>query len=138
MRLYLDTNVLVTLLTNQSDRCDEDTVELLSDYSNKLYTSPICVHELIYLRQTGKVSTGKEWKNDEDVVHRLSEFGVEILPITAKHLRKEEELPLVDRHRDPLDRLIIAQAIADRATLVSSDLQFPKYCKYGLELHQNK
>ncbi len=39
---------------------------------------------------------------------------------------------------DTNDRLIIAQAISDKATLVSSDLQFPKYRKYGLSLHQNK
>ena len=41
-------------------------------------------------------------------------------------------------HRDPFDRLIIAQAISDKATLISSDLKFQWYEKYGLTFIQNK
>ncbi len=138
MKLYLDTNMLIFLLTGNKDKIDSDTWELITDYNNLLFTSPICVHEFIYLRQSGRISTGKEWKKNIDVVQRLSEFGVEVTSITTKHLREEELLPLIDGHKDPLDRLIIAQAISDKATLVSSDSEFPKYCDYGLKLHQNK
>lgn len=47
-------------------------------------------------------------------------------------------LPFIKDHRDPFDRLIIAQAISDKATLVSSDLKFQWYEKYGLDFVQNK
>ena len=41
-------------------------------------------------------------------------------------------------HRDPNDRLIIAQAISDRATLISSDRKFDRYERYGLQFMFNK
>ena len=41
-------------------------------------------------------------------------------------------------HRDPFDRMIIAQAISDKATLVSSDLKFQWYSKYGLHTILNE
>ncbi len=138
MKLYLDTNILVHILNNEDDKIDNDTLAMLTDYSNVLYTCSVCAHELIYLRQTGKVTTSKDWGKKMDVVQRLGEFGIEITAITPAHLKTEEQLPLVGKHRDPNDRLIIAQAITDRTMLVSSDLQFAQYRKYGLKLHQNK
>ncbi|MCD8288543.1 MAG: type II toxin-antitoxin system VapC family toxin [Prevotella sp.] len=137
MRLYLDTNILIYVLTEQQDKIDRDTLELIFDYSNTLYTCPICVHEFIYLRQAGKISTGKDWKESVSVVKRLEEFGITVTPLTTKHLEAEEKLPLLDDKCDPNDRLIIAQAIADKATLVSSDRQFPNYVFRGLRFHQN-
>ena len=47
-------------------------------------------------------------------------------------------LPLFDEHRDPNDRLIIAQAISDKIALVSSDRKFDMYEKYGLEFVFNR
>ena len=49
-------------------------------------------------------------------------------------------LPNIEGHTDPSDRLIIAQAVAENLTLLSSDSQFPKYKKLliGLDLIENK
>lgn len=47
-------------------------------------------------------------------------------------------LPLYDDHRDPADRLIIAQAIADRVALVSSDRKFSRYGRHGLHFVYNE
>jgi len=65
-------------------------------------------------------------------------FSIEIKPVTEKHLAEYASLPIIKEHRDPFDRLIIAQAISDKATLVSSDLKFQWYEKYGLDFIQNK
>ncbi|MCD8281961.1 MAG: PIN domain-containing protein, partial [Prevotella sp.] len=130
-------NILVFLLTRQEDKIDRDTYELLFDYSNALYTSPVCVHEFVYNRQRGRIKTGRDWKDTVSVVQRLEEFGIIILPLTAKHLEEEERLPFLDDRCDPNDRLIIAQAISDHAVLVSTDHEFPNYVQFGLKLHQN-
>ncbi|MCD8304723.1 MAG: PIN domain-containing protein [Prevotellaceae bacterium] len=137
MRLYLDTNMLIAIVTGKRDRIDDDTSEILFDYSNLLYTSAACVHELIYLLQAGKVERGKDWRKGETVLERIAGFEIEVVPIDAKHLAEEERLPLLERHKDPIDRLIVAHAIADKAMLVSSDGEFPRYVKYGLLLHRN-
>ncbi len=140
MRLYLDTNIVIYLILDNGKDIDKDTYELIADSSNLVYTSTVCVQELIHLRQIGKVFTRK--KRDKSaqipIVDMLNDLGVEIVPVNELHLKKLDELPMVEEHRDPNDRLIIAQAIADRATLVSTDLKFPEYVKFGLQLHQNK
>ena len=140
MRLYLDTNILVFLLGERKS-LDNDVLEVLFDYSNTLYTSSVCVHELIHLFQIGKISwkkqNGKPFEA-EDVLASLQEMSIEIIAIKEKHLAEYAILPIVKDHRDPFDRLIIAQAISVKATLVSSDLKFQWYEKYGLEFIQNK
>lgn len=54
------------------------------------------------------------------------------VPVSDKHLNAYAALPFVKDHRDPYDRMIISQAISDKAILVSSDLKFPWYSKFGL------
>ena len=139
MRLYLDTNILIFLL-NEKKSLDNNVLEILFDYSNVFYTSTVCVHELIHLSQIGKIL----WKKQngkpfiaEDVLGSLHEMSIEIKTITEKHLAQYASLPIIKDHHDPFDRLIIAQAISDKATLVSSDLKFKWYEKYGLDFIQN-
>ena len=117
MRLYLDTNILVFLWGDRQS-INRDVLGMIFDYSNPLYTSTTCVHELIHLFQIGKIS-------------------IKILPISEKNLQEYASLPFIKDHRDPFDRLIIAQAISDKATLISSDLKFQWYEKFGLKFIQN-
>ncbi len=140
MRLYLDTNIVVYMILEQTDNIDKGTLDILTDTSNMMYTSSVCVQEIIHLRQVGKIFAHKKRNKSSllPIVDMLNDYGIEIILINSLHLKKMDELPLVGKHRDPSDRLIIAQAIADRATLVSSDLMFPEYIKYGLQLHQNR
>ncbi len=140
MKLYLDTNILVYILLKREDDIHRDVHALLSDYSNTLSTSSICVAELIHLFQIGKVTWGR--KNNHQTSHRLVEnlkdMNIEIVPITEQHLQAYDALPLHEEHRDPNDRQIIAQAIKDKAVLVSSDHKFSAYSVYGLNFVFNK
>ena len=65
-------------------------------------------------------------------------MSIKVLPISEKNLQEYASLPFIGDHRDPFDRLIIAQAISDKSTLISSDLKFKWYEKYGLKFIQNK
>ncbi len=69
---------------------------------------------------------------------RLEELGVSMVPTTMEHIKTLMELPLYDDHRDPNDRLIIAQAMSDRVTLISSDRKFMRYGRYGLDFIFNE
>ncbi len=140
MRLYLDTNIVIFLLTEDVKSIDNDTYAMLSDDSNVLFTSAICVQELIILRQTGKLFTEKKWnrRREKSLTDMVLELGIEIVPVNELHLRRLDSLPMLAGHSDPFDRLIIAQAIADKATLVSSDKAFPRYAEQGLAFHMNK
>jgi PIN domain nuclease of toxin-antitoxin system len=50
-----------------------------------------------------------------------------LLPITFEHLDEYSRLPTYTNHRDPFDRLLIAQAIAEDLSIVSSDTRFAYY-----------
>ena len=132
MRLSLDTNILVFFLYDQDELCS-DVKEILFDYSNTLFTSSICVHELIHLCQIGKIG-----KDSNQILALMNDIGIKIEPVTQKHLSALTSLPLMGDHRDPNDRMIIAQAIVDRITLVSSDRKFSRYEKFGLNFIFNE
>ncbi|MCD8282365.1 MAG: PIN domain-containing protein [Prevotella sp.] len=141
MKIYLDTNIVIYMLAGENDNIDGNTWMLLTDPENLLYTSSVCVQELVYLKQKGKVFSEKkrhkDGKTEETLVDRILRLGAEIVPFNEHHLRQLEQLPLLDDKCDPNDRAIIAQAISDQAVLVSSDREFVHYLKYGLNLHQN-
>lgn len=140
MRYYLDTNILIYMLNRDSDELSNDVNAILMDYGNSLRTSTVCVHELIHLFQIGKLPLKRNGKDVDinDFSKWLEEMGIEIVPVSIKHLQKLASLPLPTDHRDPNDRLIIAQAISDKIALVSSDRKFDKYVKYGLNFVFNK
>ncbi|MDR2578155.1 MAG: PIN domain-containing protein [Chitinispirillales bacterium] len=57
--------------------------------------------------------------------------------VGEEHLRTLADLPQLSSHKDPTDRMIIAQAITEKITMVSSDTEFPRYVKHGLKLVSN-
>lgn len=140
MRLHLDTNILVFLICDNTS-LSKDVLEYLFDYSNTLYTSVVCVHELIHLFQIGKISARNEKGKTlraEDIVTTLDRMSIDRVAVNDRHLQVYSSLPFIRDHRDPFDRMIIAQAISDKATLVSSDLKFQWYSKYGLQTILNE
>jgi len=139
MRYYLDTNILIFMRQRLFDELSRDVEYLLDDYGNLFYTSSVCVHEFIHLCQIGKVKDSKKGYIDgSSVISWLTETGIEIRPVTERHLEAMASLPLRKDHHDPFDRLIIAQAIADGIDIVTSDRQFENYRRYGLKLTFNQ
>ncbi len=136
MRYYLDTNMLVFLLF-EPDSISKKVASILANYENLFFTSSICVIELIHLLQIGKI-TKKNWAKEKDIVSELEKVGVSIEPLQNKHLQTLSKLPIENDHRDPFDRIIIAQAISDKIALVSSDRKFLSYAKNGLQFVWNE
>lgn len=131
-RVLIDTNILVFLFT---DTLDSDTDALVRGYENQVFVSSVSVMEFIHLVRSERVKLHKAAKFDVfEFIEKNLAF--EILYPTHKHLEMLDELPLVTGHNDPNDRLIISQAMADKLELVSSDLKFVHYRKYGLQLFQ--
>jgi PIN domain nuclease of toxin-antitoxin system len=61
------------------------------------------------------------------VQHAVFDNGFVILPIEPRHTAVLASLPYPQKHRDPFDRLILAQAIAEGVPVVSSDADFDQY-----------
>lgn len=139
MRVYLDTNILAFLLLGNA-QVSEDVQAILDDYDNILMVSVVCVDELIHLCQIGKIPISKKSpiKSPTDITEWLDTYGVQIVGVNKKHLDEVANLHLYEDHRDPNDRLIIAQAISDRIPLISSDRKFDRYVKFGLDFIFNE
>jgi PIN domain nuclease of toxin-antitoxin system len=120
------------------DRLTKEVKNILADYDNRVYISAESVKEIIHLRQCGKFSSKKQMFTDNIVDFIYSETALEIKPIKKEHLKTLDKIPIIYNHKDPSDRMIIAQAITEKITLVSSDKMFPYYRKFGLELVFNE
>ena len=117
------------------DTADEICADILAelvDYGNTLSTSSVCVHEMIHLFQIGKIEVDKGGSDSCDALEWLQSNGIETISVNERHLSVYSKLPMHGDHRDPNDRLIIAQAISDKAILVSSDRKFDRYTSDGL------
>jgi PIN domain nuclease of toxin-antitoxin system len=138
MRYLIDTNILLFYVDNYDRLLTTDVKDIFNDYSNRIYIPSKCIEELIYLQQTGRV-TIKQWKSTENVIDFIiNELSFEIKYIAEEHLRTLAKLPLFPDHKDPTDRIIIAQAITEKMPLVSSDRKFHDYKRFGLNFVFNK
>ncbi len=63
----------------------------------------------------------------QDFDAAISEMGAALLPIRFRHLNELFRLPYLDDHKDPFDRMLVAQALAEELPIVSSDSRFPSY-----------
>lgn len=137
-RYYLDTNTLIFMLFSRRD-LDSAVTDILDDCANIFYTSSVCVHELIDLYQKESLKEYKLAKNRQlNILDLLDNLGIRIIHTTDHHLRQLHQLPLYSDHRDPFDRLIIAQAIVDRIPIITSDRRFDLYLDSNLQLQFNQ
>jgi len=137
MRYYLDTNILVFILLKSEDDISSKVSDLLEDYVNVFYVSSIVIMELLLLFRIGKL-TNKRYKSEDDLVNEIKMLGIEIVYFNEYHLSKYQKLTIVDEHKDMNDHAIIAQAIADKISLISSDSKFKLYALQGLNFIFNK
>ncbi|TFV61233.1 type II toxin-antitoxin system VapC family toxin [Geodermatophilus sp. DF01-2] len=120
MKVLLDTHVAVWA-THQSVRLGASR-ELLVDADQRLL-SAVCVWELAIKQRLGKLSVGPDVRTWTRRV--TSELALDHLAVTAEHAAAVEHLP--DVHRDPFDRLLVAQAVAEGAVLLTADDRLTGY-----------
>ena len=135
MRLLLDTCVIIDWLTD-SDPFDRNVWDILNDPDNRLYISAETQRELIVSFNNKKFLT-KFWKTAEEMLLSIKqEANIDTLPITERTMFTYSRLILNEsqEHSDPSDHVIIAHAITEQLTLLSSDQKFPFYRNQGLDL----
>jgi PIN domain nuclease of toxin-antitoxin system len=107
------------------------TLAALLDKSNDLYLSLASLWEMQIKVQINKLAFKRGLKNTLEM-HKIQN-NLQILPITAEHIYELENLPF--HHKDPFDRLLIAQAISENFTLVTDD---PEFSAYGVGFLQSQ
>ena len=122
MKLLLDTHVFIWWAT-APEKLSPSALAALVDESNNLFLSIASVWEIQIKSQLGKLRFAASL--NELIQSQQTTNGIEPLSIELEHVLELDNLPL--HHKDPFDRLLIAQCIVEGATLVSLDLRFSNY-----------
>lgn len=117
MSLLLDTHVILWWLTD--DLALSDDVKTRLDDEPDVYVSPASLWEVTIKQSIGKLS------EPIDVAEEIRDSGFRELPITFHHAIAAGRLPLI--HRDPFDRMLVAQAQCEGLTLASRDPHIQRY-----------
>lgn len=118
MKVLLDTHILLWWMTG-SPQLAESAALLIADTSNTIFVSAASVWELRIKESLGKISLPANF------LETLEEESFENLSITMRHADQVARLPLL--HRDPFDRILVAQAQLDGLTLITKDEILSKY-----------
>ncbi len=121
MKIIIDTHVFLWALSDLS-RLSEQRIMELESQANTVYVSSITITELMIKASIGKLQI------DFDPVELAIESGFELLDFSATDALLLKELPF--HHKDPFDRMLIAQSIANRYPIMTDDKKIKLYtCK---------
>ena len=122
MRVLIDTHVFIWYVQS-SDRLLSSVTAIINDGRNDILLSIASVWEMAIKQSTGKLNLGHPYAGFISEQMRLN--NMELLPVRLEHLDLITTLPL--HHRDPFDRLLIAQAIVEDILIISADNVFSLY-----------
>ncbi len=121
MRLLLDTHILLWAGLSRQ-RLPESARVLLEDGGNTLLFSAVSIWEVAIKRSLGR----DDFRVDPRLLRRgLTDNGYEELPLLGQHVVAIDVLPT--HHRDPFDRILIAQALVEGITLLTVDPVLGRY-----------
>lgn len=122
MRFLLDTHAFLWL-DGEPDRLSARVSEICLDEANTLLLSLVSVWEMQIKVQLGKLKLNSPLR--DVLLANQSRNRVQLLPVNLEHILALEKLP--DHHRDPFDRMLVAQTIVENVALLSNDPMLGKY-----------
>jgi len=126
MKLLLDTHTFIWW-ANEPEKLSEKVVAACRDSNNTLILSVVSAWEMQIKMQLGKLKISRPI--EELIKTQQQTNGLHVLPVELAHVLNLNNLP--SHHKDPFDRLLIAQATIEGATLVSVD---PAFSSYSVQL----
>ena len=120
-KFLLDTHTLIWI-AEQPQKLSSKSTSVLNS-SNQLLLSHVSVWEMAIKIKTGKLKL--KMKLDEFITKAAEKHKLNFLPILLTHIYQTQIFPF--HHRDPFDRLLIAQAITENIAIISSDEIFDAY-----------
>jgi PIN domain nuclease of toxin-antitoxin system len=122
MKLLLDTHTFLWFV-NDNFKLSNHLKDLIEDENNVSYLSIASLWEMSIKFNLGKLTLDPNY--EEFVEREVTTSSIKLLNIELEHLKVNAVLPF--HHRDPFDRLIIAQSIVFNIPIVSVDSAFDKY-----------
>ncbi len=121
MDLLLDTHAFIWFM-NGDNQLSTTVRDLIVDTNNKCFLSIASVWEIAIKSSLNKLDLHGDF---DRIAQFINANDMELLPITFEHV--QGLLRLDFHHRDPFDRIIIAQAFSENVTIATKDVIFQKY-----------
>jgi PIN domain nuclease of toxin-antitoxin system len=121
MRILLDTHILIWAV-GYSDRLDAETTQALADTNNEILFSAASIWEIAIKYGLGRPDFAHE---PREIARAATDIGFTELPVSSVVAATVVTLPLF--HRDPFDRLLIAQAVSEPAMFYTADRRLAPY-----------
>lgn len=121
MRILLDTHTILWFL-NGDVNLSPKAREMIISENNQVHVSIVSLWEMAIKVSLNKLSVEKGLRH---IFSLIRENGFHILPLTEQHVLTVASLPFL--HRDPFDRILIAQAEVENLPIITFDPEFSKY-----------
>jgi PIN domain nuclease of toxin-antitoxin system len=118
----IDTHTFIWYITDNS-RLSSQVLDLINDENNQIFLSIASIWEMGIKHRLGKLNFTLPF--DIFITQQLSINDFTVLDIKISHIITVSQLPLY--HRDPFDRMLIAQAVVENITVISADTVFDTY-----------
>ena len=118
MNIIIDTHIFLWLM-GDSKKVSKEHMKHIEDLDNNIFLSSISIAEIMIKKSIGHL------KFEADILEILKEMDINILEFDAKSALLLGSLPL--HHRDPFDRMIIAQSIVNDHKIITVDKKFSLY-----------
>jgi len=118
VKLLLDSNAYLWAILRPSELAPSAR-RALEDTDNQRFVSVASLWELTIKASIGKLDL------PDDFMEGVEHLEASLLPLAVPHMKKLRTLPL--HHRDPFDRLLVAQALSEQLTIVTRDRRFDAY-----------
>jgi PIN domain nuclease of toxin-antitoxin system len=122
MKILLDTHALLWMLSD-GEQLSKRAKKSILDHNNELFFSLASYWEICIKQSLGKLQLADNW--EKSIKKEMLYNCIHWLPIETDHCAKIIELPF--HHRDPFDRLLIAQAICAKMQIITKDEHIAKY-----------
>ena len=122
MRLLLDTHTMYCYIEGDP-QLSATAQTLIQDTSNEVLISPASYWEIAIKISIGKWTLNRTYEDFIDI--GLNKYGFQVLPILPTHTARVIGLPF--HHKDPFDRLLVAQALAESISIISNDRALDAY-----------
>ena len=122
MNVLLDTHAFLWAITGD-ERLSETARETFLNSANRLFFSAVSMWEICIKISLGKLSLKRGWL--KKIQNELMINAVQWLPIEMSHCAELTKLPF--HHRDPFDRMLIAQAMVEDLQVLSRDVRLSDY-----------
>ncbi len=125
MAFIVDTQIFIWSIISPS-RLSDHVKELLQN--NQIFVCYISLFEIAIKQKIGKLS--ELTLTIDELIRQATADNFSFLPISTSHISSYHVVPLLETHRDPFDRLIIATAIAESLPVISADEKFQLYKEF--------